>query len=348
MISAACISCLLWAGCQQEAKEEQAKAVFFPEAPDKPRLQWLKSYESAEDLGQQGPSAFEKFVVGEAQDSERIVQPYGVAIHQGKIYVCDVGRRMVEVLDVRNGTFGVLTKDRRVRNPVNIFIEDDGTKYVADPTAGVIFVFGPDDTMQAILGNDLDIAPIDVEVYGPLCYVTDFGSNQVVVLYKDSGKLVTKLGSVGEKRGQFQLISDLALDAEARVYVTDKVKGQILQFARSGKFNRVIGRRGDNIDEFVRPKGIDIDRKDRIWVVDAATEVGKIYDNQGRLLLFFGLPGNMPGMMNLPANIIVDYDNVEYFSQYAVEGAQLEFIVIVTNQYGPNKVSVYGFGEFPR
>jgi hypothetical protein len=44
---------------------------------------------------------------------------------------------------------------------------------------------------------------------------------------------------------------------------------------------------------------------------------------------------------------VIDYDNVDLFRKYAVEGAQLEFLVLVTNQYGPHKVSVYGFGTFP-
>ncbi|MFC1635742.1 hypothetical protein ACFL5Z_12955, partial [Planctomycetota bacterium] len=56
---------------------------------------------------------------------------------------------------------------------------------------------------------------------------------------------------------------------------------------------------------------------------------------------------NKPGMMNLPATIIVDYDNVEFFQKYAVQGAKIEFLVLVSNQYGPNKISVYGFGTFP-
>jgi hypothetical protein len=30
-----------------------------------------------------------------------------------------------------------------------------------------------------------------------------------------------------------------------------------------------------------------------------------------------------------------------------VPGANIEFLVLVSNQYGPNKISVYGFGSFP-
>jgi hypothetical protein len=75
--------------------------------------------------------------------------------------------------------------------------------------------------------------------------------------------------------------------------------------------------------------------------------VVKIYNEQAQLLLFFGLPGNAPGTMNLPATVVLDYDNVDLFRKYAVQGANIEFLVLVSNQYGPNKISVYGFGTFP-
>ena len=82
-------------------------------------------------------------------------------------------------------------------------------------------------------------------------------------------------------------------------------------------------------------------------MIDAATEVGKIYDSQGRLLMIFGETGNEPGKMYLPAQIVLDYDNLSYFQEYAVPGATLEFLVLVTNQFGDYKISVYGFGSFP-
>ncbi len=51
--------------------------------------------------------------------------------------------------------------------------------------------------------------------------------------------------------------------------------------------------------------------------------------------------------MYLPASIRVDYDHIEEFRKYAVEDAELECLIIVSNQYGPNKISVYGLGDFP-
>jgi TolA-binding protein len=51
--------------------------------------------------------------------------------------------------------------------------------------------------------------------------------------------------------------------------------------------------------------------------------------------------------MNLPAKIILDRRHVGLFQPYAVPGARIEFLVLVSNQYGQHKINVYGFGEFP-
>ncbi|MHC4517079.1 MAG: NHL repeat-containing protein [Planctomycetota bacterium] len=319
-------------------------------------MQFLTSFSGAEDLGAPGAGGFEKFVLGEAEQQERITTPYGVAIFDGTIYVCDVGQRRVLTLDLKNRSFGYLTEDRRLMNPVNIRIQDDGTKYVADPTVGAVFVFDRSNTLQAILGKELEISPIDVAIRGSYCYVTDFASNQIVVFDRETGQEVRRIGEEGDGEQQFKLISDLAFGPEGNLYVTDKLKAKIFEFDESGSLKRTLGRLGDNIDEFVRPKGIALDREGRIWVVDAgvsvsgnlwSTEVAKIYDQQGRLLLFFGGPGSEPGTMSLPAKIVLDYDNVDVFERYAVKDAKIEFLVLVSNQYGPHKVSVYGFGDFP-
>jgi hypothetical protein len=350
----------LFTGCRSvEGEQPVSGPVFFPPPPEVPRLQFLTSFSGPEYFGARPTGGFERFVLGEPEAIKGIAAPYGMALFEGKLYVCDVGRKTVAVFDLQNRTFGYLTEDRRLMKPVNIFIDDNGWKYVTDSTADLVFVFDYDDNLINMLGRQLKIKPVDVVVRGALCYVTDCTSNQVVVLNKVTGEEIMRVGLRRQARvgvqpeaelppGEFSLVSDLALDQQGNIYVTDKVGARITQFDPSGIFRRTIGRLGDNIDEFVRPKGIALDKENRIWVVDAATEVAKIYNEQGQLLLFFGLRGNEPGMMNLPATIIVDYDNVEFFQKYAVQGASIEFLVLVSNQYGPNKISVYGFGTFPR
>ena len=330
-----------------EVADETARAVFFPEPPAEPRLQFLKAYSAAEDLGGKGPGALDRVLFGEPERRDIVLKPYGTDIHDGKLYVCDVGRRMIEVFDLREKRLFVMTRERRLRNPMSIVVVD-GIKYVSDPTAGAVFVFDEENELKNIIGQDLKIAPIDLAVDDTRCYVTDSNANQVVVMDRETGKELLRMGRAGEGEGQFLLISDLTLDQQGNVYVTDKAKGRITVFNRSGVYQRTIGRLGDGADELVRPKGIDVDRDGNIWLIDAAPEIAKIYDNQGRLLLFFGFPGPEPGKMNLPAKIRLDYDNVDLFQPYAVEGARLDALVVVSNQYGRNKINVYGFGSFPK
>jgi sugar lactone lactonase YvrE len=354
----ACVFC----GCQEAevapTEEKLSEPVFFPPLPDKPRLQFLTSFSSLEDLGGESaakPSKFEGFIVGKVEEKkvELIVRPYGTAMYDGKLYVCDTARGLL-VIDIKNRKHSYLTKDSRLINPVCIWI-DDGVKYVTDPKVPAIFVFDRSDKLIAIFGKDAGIVPLGVVVRGQRCYVTDQKSKQVVVMDKITGEEITRIGKripdgmglQGNEDAQFRLIGDLALDKEGNLFVTDRVTAQISKFDTKGLFVRTYGEMGDAIANFVRPKGVAVDREDRIWVVDAATQVCKIYNTEGLLLLYFGMAGNSPGKMNLPATVTLDYDNVELFQEYAVEGAELEFLVIITNQYGPHKVSVFGFGSFP-
>jgi hypothetical protein len=87
-----------------------------------------------------------------------------------------------------------------------------------------------------------------------------------------------------------------------------------------------------------------VDRAGRVYVVDAASQVVQIFDADGKLLLFFGEPEGSPVGLNLPAKVAIDYDHVGLFQTYAAPDFQVEYLVIVTNQYGDRKVSVFGFG----
>ncbi len=344
-------------GCEESATVEHApvievKPVFFPSSPDKPRLQFLTSFSTDLDLKpsapKEKPSGFEMFLFGEEEvemAKESISKPYGMAIYEGKLYVCDVQKKLVREIDLVNKTFGYLTKERRMTNPVNIYIEK-GWKYIADPIAGAVFVYGRDNTLKAILGKKLEIKPIDVEVRGRNCYVTDMARNQIVVLDRITGEEITRMGSQGGELGKFVLIGDLAMDSQKNIYVTDKIMARITKYSNEGLFQMSIGKISTAPKDMIRPKGIDVDKEGRIWVVDTGPEITKIYNHEGALMMSFGFPGGGPGSMSMPASVLLDYDNVDLFKEYFVEGAQIEMLVFVSNQYGM-KINVYGFGEFP-
>ena len=341
-------------GCQpartrQVQSQLSSKTRFYPGPPDKPRLQFLTSISTESDLGiRKRYSGLERLIAGteDPANKELIGKPYGLVLYKGRLYICDVQKKLVEVVDLKEKTFEYLSKEQRMVNPVNICIEKD-RKYVADPVGGAVFVFDRDNALEAILGGDLKLKPIDVAVRANRCYVTDMNTNQVVVLDIATGREIKRIGKPGDGDGQFGLIGDIAMDAQENIYVTDKALARVIKFDPNGTFLRTFGKVGDSIHDFARPKGIEVDKEGRMWVVDAASEVVKTYNSEGQLLMFFGFPGSEPGSTNLPASVAIDYDSVELFQDHFAEGAQIEFLVLVSNQYG-TKINIYGFGSFPR
>ncbi len=345
--------CAVLSGChpsrtKQVQTRSSSKTRFYPGPPDKPRLQFLTSISTESDLGiSRKYSGLEKLIAGteDPANKELIGKPYGLVLYEGSLYICDVQKKLVEVVDLKEKTFKYLSKEQRMVNPVNLCIEK-GRKYIADPVGGTVFVFDRDNALEAILGGDLKLKPIDVAVRANRCYVTDMNTNQVVVLDIATGQEIRRIGKPGDGDGQFGLIGDIAMDAQGNIYVTDKALARVTKFDPNGTFLSAFGKVGDSIHDFARPKGIDVDREGRIWVVDAASEVVKTYDSEGQLLMFFGFPGSEPGSTNLPASVAIDYDHVELFREHFTQGARIEFLVLVSNQYG-TKINIYGFGSFP-
>jgi len=120
LAAAGIVVALMVTGCHgpsERPERVELEPVFYPAPPEEPRLQFLRSIARERDLAGSTKklSAFERFVLGDENErTGRIVKPYGLAFYDGKIYVCDVGRRVVQVIDFRQGTFGLLTKDRRL------------------------------------------------------------------------------------------------------------------------------------------------------------------------------------------------------------------------------------------
>jgi len=137
---------------------------------------------------------------------------------------------------------------------------------------------------------------------------------------------------------------NLAVDPQGRLLVSDVGGFAVQVFDLEGKFLRTIGKQGVGAGAFARPKGLAVDRAGLAYVVDAATQVVQIFDPEGRLLLFFGQPGaTTQGELILPAAVNIDYENTGYFQKYLAPGQQCEYLILVTSQFGPRKVNVYGF-----
>lgn len=331
------------AGCAGPPKKKD-EAVFFPPAPAPPRIQYLTSFTGGKDIEEQ--SAFRTFVVGEKQE-RRLDKPYGVGIHDGKIYVCDTNQT-VAVFDLRARTFGALKGAKgpgKLVQPLNISIEEDGTKYVTDPVRGQVVVFDRNDEYLKAYGKPGKWKPVDAVAYEDRLYVADIMNGVIQVFDKKSDEIIKTIGDKGDPSERLDRPTNLAFDREGSLYVTDVGRFQVVKFDRDGHFQSMIGKLGDNLGHFSRPRGTAVDRDGRLYAVDASFNNVQIFNREGRLLLFFGESGNAPGNLLLPAKVAIDYKNLDYFRKYVQPGFEVEYLILVTSQFGDRMVNILGYGR---
>ena len=333
-------------GCSISPKEEEYSPVFYPSLPNPPRIQHLLSLTSLDDLNK-SESFFADFILGKKSTDSLVVKPYGIAVFDEKIYVVDATRGGYAVINLKTRQFTFVSGGAagRMKKPINITIDIDGTKYISDTGREQVLVFDQNDKYVRAYGIKGQFKPSDVAILLNRLFVTDLKHHMIQVLDKKTGKTLNQIGSVGSKEGKFFFPTNLAIGSDLHLYVTDTGNFRVQKFSLDGKFVKRFGSIGSGLGKFARPKGLTLDKNGNLYVVDAAFENIQLIDDEGKLLLFFGQAGDKPSDINLPADISIDYNNVKFFQRYADPKFKLEYVILVTSQYGVNKINIFGFGR---
>ena len=351
LIGTLLVALALLAGCVATPVKEEAaakkEAMFYPRPPDPPRIQHLATFAKASDVEPpESEGALKSFLLGDEKAEVGLSRPYGVSMFDGKIYVADSRAPGLAVFDLKARKFSLVTGagSGRMQRPINVTIDADGTKYVTDAGRNQILVFNRNDTFVTAYGEKEGSKPIDIAIVGDRLYVVDIGHHEVKVLDKRTGKLQFKFGrGGGAGTPELHQPTNLAIGVDGDIYVVETGNFRVSRFTPEGKFVRHYGEAGQAPGQFARPKGIAIDRAGRMYVGDAAFQNVQMFDKDGRLLMAFGQPDNAPGL-NLPAGVAIDYDNVTLFRDRADPNFNLEHLILVVSQFGPNQVDVFGFG----
>jgi sugar lactone lactonase YvrE len=294
-----------------------------------------------------GPGKFAKFLVGKEPPNKAIAKPYGIAIYQGRIILCDTSARCLVVFDLKKKKMEVLAPvgEGQLKSPINLVVDADGTRYVTDTGRGQIVIYSKDDTYLGAVGGPDEMRPTGLAIYKDRLLVTDLKNNQVRIYDKTNRKLLEAVPKSSTETNALIAPTCLGVEKSGGFYISEMTMGRVKAYSADGRYLRTIGQLGDRPGEFARPKGVAVDRENRVYVVDAAMQVVQIFDEQGRLLMYFGGPGSGAGSLDLPAGIAVDYDHVDLFQAQAAPDFKLEYLVLVTSQLGDRKVNVYGFGH---
>lgn len=344
----ALIAAMLIAGCATPPSGERGapKTVFYPAAPEPPRIQYLASFSTARDL-KALDSSFARFIAGTDKSALRLVLPYGVVAFESKVYVIDTRRAEMLTFDLEKRALSSFpgSGGGRMKRPINLSIDRDGTKYVTDTGRDQILVFDRNDRYVQAFGSPEQFRPVDAAIVGDHLYVVDIKNHQVQVLDKRTGRLIRKFGKAGSEAGELFQPTNIAVDPDGDIYVVETGNFRVQRFRADGTPVRTYGIAGNTPGTFARPKGIAIDRAGRIYVSDSAFQNVQIFSNDGRVLMAFGQPeGDFPGL-SLPAAVSIDYDSVAAFRRYADPGFAVEYVVLVASQVAPSRIDVFGFGR---
>lgn len=341
---------IILSGCvAKQVEKEAGSPVFYPPPPDLPRYQFLTAFSGSKDFDKNKSSALDSFL-GRASLGVELKKPYGVALSKGNLYVVDT-QSSVWRFNLVQEKLNRLAGDKglgKLVQPINISIDEQGNKYVADPVRGAVIAYDKNDFYLKSYSAQNPWKPVDVEVYDSVLYAVDSThiTGGVVAFDLESGKMIDKIGQTGPVEHRLRIPTNLTFDDEGYLYVMDAGRFQIVKFDRDGHYRGYLGDPGDTPGFFGRPRGVAVDREGRIYAVDAAFDVVQVFAPNGQILSILGGPGVTPGTLTLPAGIAIDYDNVELFRKYAAPGFELEYLVLVASQFhDTNSVSVYGYGK---
>lgn len=331
-----------------EMVQQKEKSIFYPPEPEEPRLQFLASFSSSDDL--EAPAGvFRKFILGEEKNTKPIVKPYGVTVYNNKIYVCDTVNNSIDILDLERRKLDYFRpkEEAQLIDPINLSFDTNGDMYVADSRRGQVIIFDNSGNYLGAIGKKSEFKPTDVLIRDNKIYICDLKTRSIKIFgLKDRQYLFSIPQEAAKEEEKLFSPTNIAIDEEGNLYVSDTGGFRVQKYsATNGEFLKSIGSHGDAPGQFARPKGVAVDKEGRVYVVDAAFENVQIFAKEGKLLLFFAEPGASKASLVLPAGIAIDYSLKDYFSSVVDSSFEVEYIVLVTSQYGNRKLTIFGFGH---
>ncbi len=231
----------------------------------------------------------------------------------------------------------------KLRIPLNCFVDEKGYLYVADGGRYEIVVFDEKGNYVKCFGEKEKFKPTDVVVYGDKIFVANIANNRINVFSNDSlNKLLYSIPNVEPESPGFLCSPTNITIRNERLYAADFGCSKVQIYGLDGTVLDSVGSQGDRPGQFAKVKGVAVDKELNLFAVDAAFENVQVFNKEGKLLIVFGGHYEGPGGLIIPAKILIDYDNLEYFQKFVDPSFDLQYLIFVTSQYGPDLINVYG------
>lgn len=245
-----------------------------------------------------------------------------VDVEGRRILVTDVSRQAVYVFDQVAGRLDIwnnATAQKTFITPTGIVMGMANDVYVADADLAYVTQLNLRGESVAIIGEGQLVRPTGLvfDRVKQLLYVADTHDHNIKVFDvsqnntsdaagKKSSILLRTIGRKGEKLGEFNSPTYMALD-KGELFVTDTLNARVQVLdAETGIAKRVIGKRGNNVGNLVRPKGVAVDSDGNVYVVESYHDHLLVFNREGEFLIPIGGTGEGIGQFYLPASVWVD------------------------------------------
>ena len=330
---------LLIAPAHAKDSKKPEGPVFFPPAPDEPRIQFLTSFSTDEQLTEVwGKRSFFRFIVGSDRVMRPLVKPYGVACSPGKIYICDSNAAAVAIADLakKKMSFFSPTGEGSLPFPVNIAVDADGTRYVADTKRGQVVVFKEDDYLGAIGKRDANKTGVSADKSDEMKLNGITGKAEGMNPDAASGKrFETRAdGAIGKtvetnpdalKENRDSLKPCGIAIFKNRIYVTDLQNHCVRVYNKADRKElfTIPRQTSDKANQLFQPTNVAIDPKGRVRISDTGGFCVKVFDADGKYLSTIGSHGLESGTFARPKGIAADRESRTYVVDAATQVVQL-------------------------
>ena len=314
-------------GCATTAPPPKLVKPVWPDAPQKPRIQFVTGLRSKEDLPQKKSfgSKLQEAAFG-TNDIAYVYQPSGLAISDDgkRLYVADWVRGYVVVFDFEGNATRVIggpDSDHALSSPFSVALDSSENVYAVEKDDKVVKVYDKSGKfLRAIttLGTEPFERPtgLAIDKKRDLLYVSDSSHvnslNHRIFVFTTGGTFVRFIGTRGNIDGAFNVPTFLYVDDDGKLYVSDSLNFRIQIFDPEGKFLAKFGQQGDAPGYFSKIKGIAKDSFGNIHVVDAGMSGVTLFNAKFQALLIFGGYSARPGYFQGPTAIAIDKSNRIY------------------------------------
>ena len=305
--------------CACAAPKEVPTRYLVPLPPEKPLVEWLGTYTSADDFPKTEAQKRMEQIVGKPP-LESLLGPSGIAADgEGKVFIGDLYAHNIWVYDLKSSTVNKLFDgDVADFEPRHMTIDARKRIFLADSKARVVKIFSREGAYIGQFGTGQLEKPIGLALDEGRrrLYVSDAAVHQVKAFDLDSGKLLFAMGEVGDGPGKLYSPAGLAVDAAGQIFVVELFNARLSIFNPDGTFVRYFGERTDSLRGLENPRAASFDSEGNLWIIDFRRGAIRAFDVEGTLLFAMeGQSGHKMGLSN-PAALYIDGNDEIYIADF--------------------------------